>query len=125
MTMHQAEDGEVITGPTVIGRAMGGGGLADSEMARRAGLRGSIVSNLFHFAQVTDMLVSYFSEDWFSNGAINLTYLAPLNDGEGMTPKARVLDTPAGDDRTVLSIWCENDRGEVLAKGEASCLRRG
>ncbi len=123
MTDAGSADGVVISGPTVTGWAQGGSGIAEGEMARRAGLRGRIVSNLFHFAQVTELLLSYFGDDWLSDGEIHLTYHAPLNDGENLTPKARLVNVIGQTPRTTLSVWCENDLGEVLASGEASCTR--
>ena len=88
MTSAQTGESDIITGETVTGVAMGGGGIGDDEMARRAGLQGRIVSNLFHFAQVSDMLIAHFGEDWYRSGTISMTYLAPLYDGERMTPRS-------------------------------------
>jgi len=95
----------------------------DDRLARSAGLRGGFIVNEYHFAQITQMFLEYFGPNWFTHGEIEVRYIAPLLDGDTFIPKARVIgEEPPGSGRLVLELWCENQHGERVAIGRASCL---
>ncbi len=115
--------GTVIEGEAVIGRLpVDAGGVHSDTIARRAGLRGGFIVNEFHFAHMTEMLLAFFGARWWTHGEIEVTYQAPLLDGQRLAPKAVVVGRDS-EGRTMLDLWCENEAGQRPASGRARCLR--
>lgn len=116
--------GREITGTVKIARMPPDVGAVHNErLARSAGLQGGFIVNEYHFAQITQMLLEYFGPRWFTHGEIEVKYIVPLLDKDTFIPKARVIgEEPPGSGRLVLELWCENQHGEKLAVGKASCL---
>ncbi|MEE8398011.1 MAG: hypothetical protein V3S89_03330 [Desulfobacterales bacterium] len=97
----------------------------NDSLAKRAGFKGAIVLNEYHFAQISQMLLEYFGPQWLSHGEIEIKYIAPLHDQDLFVPKATIVgEDPPDSGRLALEIWCENQDGEKLAFGKASCLVR-
>lgn len=123
--MTGVEDGtaRVITGQPIVGRSPhGASGINSEDMAKGLGLKGRVVPNLVHFAALTEMLLDEFGEAWLRTGQVHVKYLAPLYDGETLRPMATaVASHHLGESTVVLDIWCENERGEELARGQATC----
>jgi hypothetical protein len=98
----------------------------NDRLARSAGFKGGLIMNEYHFTQLSEMLLEYFGLGWLMHGEIEIKYIAPLFDGNTFAPKAKVLgEDPPGSGRLSLEIWCENQDGEKLAFGTASCLADG
>lgn len=116
--------GQEITGTVKIARMPPNmGAVHDDRLARSAGLRGGFIVNEYHFAQITQMLLEYFGPGWFTHGEIEVKYVAPLLDNDTFIPRARIIgEEPPGSGRLSLEIWCENQDGQKLAIGKASCL---
>ncbi len=92
-------------------------------LAKRAGFKSAIVLNEYHFAQISQMLLEYFGPRWLTHGEIEIKYIAPLHDQDLFVPRATVTgEDPPGSGRLRLDIWCENQEGEKLALGKASCV---
>lgn len=114
--------GQRLAGTTVVGRLPGvSRGVHSNEEARRAGLRGGIVVNEFHFSQMSEFLIEVFGDAWLTRGEIDIQYLSPLYDGDALTPLA-VVSGVKSDGQIELDIWCENQAGTRLAVGTASCV---
>jgi len=119
-----SREGYEITGTVKTARMPpDAGAVHDDRLAKSAGLKGGYIVNEYHFAQLTEMLLEYFGPGWFTNGEIEVRYIAPLLDKDTFIPKARVIgEEPPGSGRLNLEIWCENQHGQKLAVGRASCL---
>jgi 3-hydroxybutyryl-CoA dehydratase len=52
----------------------------------------------------------------------SLKFLAPVRPGDTVTARAEIIDLDAGRRRVKLRTTCSNQRGEVLADGEAVML---
>lgn len=119
-----SREGYEITGTVKTARMPpDAGAVHDDRLARSAGLKGGYIVNEYHFAQITEMLLHYFGPAWFTDGEIEVKYIAPLLDKDTFIPKARVIgEEPPGSGRLNLDIWCENQHGQKLAIGKASCL---
>ena len=105
----------IVHGPVLGTAAVGGSALATGNSPA--------VPNVFHFAQMTEMLVQFFGPLWFQHGQLAVRYLKPLKQGEELTAKANIVSRSDTDTRRLeLEIWCENSEGELLASGTASCL---
>ena len=99
------------------------GAVHDDRLAKSAGLEGGYIVNEYHFAQLTEMLLEYFGPRWLTHGEIEVKYIAPLLEKDTFIPKARVIgEEPPGSGRLTLEVWCENQHGQKLAAGRASCL---
>ena len=116
--------GHEITGAVKIAHMPpDAGAVHDDRLAKSAGLEGGYIVNEYHFAQLTEMLLEYFGPRWLTNGEIEVKYIAPLLDKDTFIPKARVIgEEPSGSGRLTLEVWCENQHGQKLAVGRASCL---
>ena len=98
----------------------------NDQLARSAGFKGGLIMNEYHYTQLSEMLLEYFGLGWLMHGEIDVKYIAPLFDGNTFVPKAKVLgEDPRGSGRLSLEIWCENQDGDKLAFGTASCLVEG
>jgi hypothetical protein len=111
----------VHTGPPHVAKSQGSAvGIGSPEMAKKAGLRGAIVPNTMHFAQLNDLLLEIVGLDWLSGGQIEVQYRAPLYDGDDLVAKARVSSNEVATGGGVLfEVWCENQNEEPLARGTA------
>ena len=99
------------------------GAVHDDLLAKSAGLEGGYIVNEYHFAQLAEMLLEYFGPGWFTHGEIEVKYVTPLLDKDTFIPKARVIgEEPSVSGRLTLEVWCENQHGQKLAVGRASCL---
>jgi acyl dehydratase len=106
---------EISRGPIQGTSAVGGSDLGTNNRPA--------VPNVFHFAQMTELLVGHFQQNWFTSGQLSIRYLKPLQQGEELVVKAKVVSYDEDNaDRVNLSIWCENINGELLATGDASCI---
>lgn len=116
--------GEVLTGMTkTVFNSPDAGAVHNDRLAKTAGFRGGLILNEYHFTQISEMLIKYFGTRWLTHGEIELRYITPLFDRNTFVPKAKVLkEDPPGSGRLCLEVWCENQDGETLAVGRASCL---
>lgn len=115
--------GEVINGPIkTVRNPPDAVGMHNADLARTAGFKGGLILNEYHFTQISEMLIERFGLGWLTHGELEMRYIAPLFGGDTFVPKARVLgEDPAGSGRLSLEVWCENQAGEKLAVGKASC----
>ena len=116
--------GEVITGKIKTAfNSPDAGAVHNDRLAKSAGFKGGLIMNEYHFTQISEMLMEYFGPQWLKHGEIEIKYIAPLFDRNTFVPKAKVLgEDPPGSGRLSLEFWCENQDGEQLALGKASCL---
>jgi hypothetical protein len=95
----------------------------DLEKAQEAGLPGIIVSATQFEGYLIDLLVDLFGETWFTAGAIENRIPKSLMLDDFVQPKAvlRAVDDD-GETRTfTMDVSCENQRGEQVLVGAASC----
>jgi hypothetical protein len=116
--------GEVITGTIKTARnPPQARAVHNDQLAKSAGFKGGLIMNEYHFTQISEMLMKYFGLRWLTHGEIEIRYIAPLFDRNTFVPKMKVFgEDPPGSGRLSLEIWCENQDGEKLAFGTASCL---
>ena len=121
------QPGEVFGGEVKTARSSPGApAMPNDPLARPAGFRGGLILNEYHFTQISEMLLQHFGLRWLKHGEIEIRYISPLFDGDTFVPKAEALgEDPPGSGRIALKIWCENQDGEHLAAGKASCLLGG
>ena len=95
----------------------------DLEKAQEAGLSGIIVSATQFEGYLVDLLVDLFGDTWFTSGAIETRIPKSLMLGDFVQPKAVLRSTDDdGNIRTfTMDVSCENQRGEHVLIGSASC----
>lgn len=93
------------------------------EKAQEAGLLGIIVSATQFEGHLVDLLIDLFGEAWFYAGTIEIKIPKSLMLDDTVQPKAVLHEIrDDGEYRTfVLNVSCENQRGEQVLVGTASC----
>lgn len=93
------------------------------DKARAAGLPGIIVSGTQFEGHLVDLLIELFGEAWFAAGTVETKIPRSLMLGDTVLPKAVLRDIrdEGGSRIFLLDVSCENQRGEPVLVGTASC----
>lgn len=93
----------------------------DDEFARNCGLPGRAASGAMVQGYVVDFLADLFGIDWLGNGSFNLKFVAPVQIGDSVVPRARCTGAmdEVGRTRYDVELVCENQSGDVVAAGTA------
>ena len=93
----------------------------DDESARMCGLPGRAASGAMVQGYVLDFLADIFGVEWLENGSFNLKFVAPVQIGDSVVPRARCSGTrdEGGRTRCDVELVCENQSGDPVAVGEA------
>ena len=96
----------------------------DIAAANAAGLSAVVVSGTQWEGYLVGLLVEMFGAAWFSGGQLDIKIPRSVKIDETVRPSARLeAREPAGDGwRIALTVWCENQDGEQVLVGTASCI---
>ncbi len=96
----------------------------DLKVANDAGLSAVVVSGTQWEGYLVALLVEMFGVAWFDGGQLDIKIPRSVKIDETLQPKARVVarDVDGARERFVLSVWCENQDGEKVMTGSASCV---
>lgn len=96
----------------------------DLDAARAAGLSEVVVSGTQWEGYLVGLLVELFDLAWLRHGQLDIKIPRSVKIGETLQPKARVegRETAADGIRVALSVWCENQDGQQVMVGTASCI---
>lgn len=97
----------------------------DLEKAREAGLSGVIVSATQFEGYLVDLLIDLFGDIWFTAGTIETRIPRSLMLDDVVQAKA-VLQAVHDDGESrnyTMDVSCENQHGEQVLVGKASCRR--
>ncbi len=96
------------------------------EYARNFGMRGALVGGSTLLSYILEMLYGYFGDNWYNRGRIKVSYVGggAIN-GDLLTAHGVVtaVEPEAAGERLRLDVWLENQMGNKVAVGEASCVR--
>lgn len=96
------------------------------DYARDFGMRGALIGGSTLLSYILEMLYGYFGDNWYNHGRIKLSYIGggAIN-GDILTARGVVaaVEPEAAGDRLRLDVWLENQMGNKVAVGEASCIR--
>ena len=96
------------------------------DYARRFGLRGALVGGSILLSYVLEMLYNYFGQKWLYHGKINVSFIGggAIN-GDVLTAHGLVTSTEQEEagTRLNLDIWMENQTGDKIVVGQASCIQ--
>ena len=90
----------------------------DIERARESGVGRTIVQALQQTGLITQAMVAFFGESWFTSGRLDMRYTHPAFCREQLTVGAAVLGEADG--RLELEVWVDADTGARTALGWAS-----
>jgi acyl dehydratase len=95
----------------------------DLEAANAAGLSTVVVSGTQWEGYLVGLLVEVFGRAWFSGGQLDIKIPRSVKIDETVQPKARVEAREQEGERVrvALAVWCENQDGETVLVGTASC----
>lgn len=99
----------------------------DAEVARRYGLEEPIAEGRMWTTLLSAMLASALGPAWLSAGSFAVNFTRMVKAGDRITGHAVVTGSEAepGGRRIRFEVWCENQRGEKVMVGTASCLVPG
>lgn len=90
----------------------------DRDIAIRAGIGKQIASGMMIESYLVELMVSYFGENWLTNGNMSVTSIDMTTINDKIIPKAIVKNGAN------LGIWCENQHRHKVMVGEANCLMK-
>lgn len=99
------------------------GSIHNEEMARRMGFEAALIPGAIMLGYMTELLVNFFGERWVRQGKIGVKFTTPVRAWERITARGIVRERTIeeGVMRLGVEVWCENQRGEKVAVGTASC----
>lgn len=89
----------------------------DPEFAAGTQFGGTIAHGMLVLAYLSEMMTAAFGQSWLSGGRLKARFRAPARPGDSVTALGRVLRVGGG--RTLCSVECRNQRGDVLVSAEA------
>lgn len=95
----------------------------DLAAAREAGLAEVVVSGTQWEGYLIGLMVELFGAAWFGGGEVDIKIPRSVKIGETIVPMAR-LESREPDDgrqRYRLAVWCENQDGQPVMVGTATC----
>jgi len=96
----------------------------DLEFAKNCGLPTRVVSATQYMGYLVELMLHLFGESWLNHEKLNLKFIAPVDVGDRLTPKAvvRSREIEGCCVKFHLDVWCENQHGSKVAIGTASGL---
>jgi len=93
----------------------------DLGFAMSCGLPTRAASGAMFEGYLTELMIDLFGEDWLMGGKMNLTFIAIVDAGDTLLPKAAVQSKQEEDSRVrfTLDVWCENQHSKKVVVGNA------
>jgi 3-hydroxybutyryl-CoA dehydratase len=89
----------------------------DSEYAATTRFGGTIAHGMLVLAFVSEMLTATFGERWLSSGRLKIRFRGAARPRDTITCRGRVVKS--GPVRTLCTVECVNQDGEILLSGDA------
>ena len=98
----------------------------DLEFAKSCGLPSRAASGAMFEGYLTELMIDLFGENFLTEGKMSLTFIAIVDPGDTLLPRAVVQSkqVEGSEVRSVMDVWCENQRGEKVTVGTASAVVR-
>lgn len=94
------------------------------DYAKDFGMRGALIGGSTLLSYVLEMLFAHFGRAWFEHGRIKVNYIGggAIN-GDQVTAHglATGSEPEDGGRRLFLDVWLENQNGDKVVVGQASC----
>jgi len=96
------------------------------DYAKEHGMRGALIGGSTLLSYVLEMLYNYFDQNWFYYGKTNVSFIGggAIN-GDVVTAHGMVksAEQEEAGTRLYLDVWMENQTGDKIVVGEASCIQ--
>lgn len=94
------------------------------EAAQVVGLNVRPVAGTQLAGHVTELMIDLLGENWFLKGKMAVKFIAIADVGDTVISKAVVtsIEEEIGGPRVYFNVWCENQHGNKVLVGTASCL---
>ncbi len=94
------------------------------EVAKEAGYGATVAEELMSADYISELMTGVFGQGWLLTGRMSLAFVRPALCGDTLTANGRVTERiyEGSFTRHVYQVWCENQRGEMVAVGTASGL---
>jgi hypothetical protein len=89
-------------------------------------MRGALIGGSTLLSYVLEMLYNHFGQNWLYHGKIKVSFIGGgAVNGDVVTAHGRVtgVEPEAGGSRVKLDVWLENQMGNKIVVGEASCIQ--
>jgi acyl dehydratase len=98
----------------------------DLEFAKSCGLPTRAASGAMFEGYLTELMIDLFGENWLSGGRMELKFIAIVDVGDKLLPKAIVQSKYIEDSgvRFVMEVWCQNQHGNKVVVGTATGIVR-
>lgn len=96
----------------------------DIRAANDAGLAEVVVSGTQWEGYLIGLMVELFGMAWFAGGEVEIKIPRSVKIDETVQPKARLesREPVAGGTRYRLAVWCDNQDGQQVMVGTATCV---
>lgn len=91
----------------------------DREISIRSGVGKPIASGMMFESYLTELLGSFFGEDFFINASTSVVAIDMAGDGDTIIPKMSLKNNFTNNDQTNVEfeLWCENQYGNRIMVG--------
>ena len=100
----------------------------DEEMAKRLGFPSLLIQGALVASPISQICTKFFGKHWFTSGKMNMKFKRPVFVPQTITAKGVLSEKEAdeqGKTRLTFDVWVENEAGEKVQTGKASCLIEG
>jgi acyl dehydratase len=98
----------------------------DDDFARAHGLPAAIAAGNHTLSFMVELLHDAFGDDYLHDSSLDVRFLAPIYAGDRVRAGGVITQRdplPAGE-RLTVAVWCENQRGRLVAAGTAELTLR-
>jgi acyl dehydratase len=98
----------------------------DDDLARAHALPAAIAAGNHTLSFVVEMLLDAFGDDYLHDSSLDVRFLAPVYAGDRVRAGGVITqrEPAAGGERLTIAVWCENQRGRLVATGTAELTLR-
>ncbi len=96
------------------------------DYAREHGMRGALIGGSTLLSYVLEMLYNYFGQNWLYQGKISVSFIGGgAVNGDVVTAHGAITSTEQEEAgiRIHLDVWMENQMGDKIVVGTASCIQ--
>ncbi len=99
----------------------------DDEFARARGLPAAVADANHTLSFIIEMLHAAFGDDYLHGSVVDVRFVAPVYAGDRVRAGGVITrrDPAAPGERLTIAVWCENQRGRLVAEGTAEVTLRG
>jgi acyl dehydratase len=98
----------------------------DDEFARAHALPAAVAAGNHTLSFIVEMLHDAFGEDYLHDSSLDVRFVAPVYAGDRVRAGGVITqrEPNAAGERLTVAVWCENQRGRLVAAGTAELTLR-